>query len=166
MAGARLDARVPSRVQASPSFTATLARVRATLQRTADDEAQLCNVAWPQILSKLHAALETGKPITGAGQGRGLPLDVVVATLKASWHVDGTWPIGPNAKQMLEQQAQQRAQAEKGPEAKQDPGPDDIARAYRARGVHVDEPAYVDDDDWRASGQELPTLSDLDRKSE
>ncbi|TKY87361.1 hypothetical protein EX895_004038 [Sporisorium graminicola] len=134
--------------EATASFTATLARIRTTLSRTSPNEQLLRDDAWPTILKRIHSALDSGKPITGAGPHRGLPMDVVVQTLKASWHVDGTWPVGPNAIQLLEEQSMERTRAEKGPEAKQDPSPDDIAKAYRRRGVHVDEPQQVPDDDW------------------
>lgn len=74
-------------------------------------------------------------------------MDVVVQTLKAGWHVDGTWPLGPNATQLLEEQSMDRMKAEKGPEAKQDPGPDEVAKAYRRRGVNVED-AKIVVDDW------------------
>ncbi|SJX62059.1 uncharacterized protein SRS1_10699 [Sporisorium reilianum f. sp. reilianum] len=134
--------------QATASFMATLNQIRTTLSRTSHDEKLLRDEAWPTILKRIHTALDTGKPITGAGPHRGLPMDVVVHTLKAGWHVDGTWPLGPNAMQLLEEQSKDRAKADKGPEAKQDPSPDDIAEAYRRRGVLVDEPQKVVDDDW------------------
>lgn len=133
---------------ATASFTATLRQIHATLARTSHDETLLGDDAWPSILKRIHTALDTGKPITGAGPQRGLPMDVVVQTLKASWHIDGTWPVGPNAMQVLEEQSREKAKADKGPEAKQDPSPDDVAEAYRRRGVRVDEPLKVDDDDW------------------
>ncbi|CDS00885.1 uncharacterized protein SPSC_03220 [Sporisorium scitamineum] len=134
--------------QATASFTSTLSQIRTTLSRTSHDERLLRDDAWPSILKRIHTALDTGKQITGAGPHRGLPMDVVVQTLKASWHVDGTWPIGPNAVQLLEEQSKERAREEKGPEAKQDPSPEEIAQTYRSRGVLVDEPQKVADDDW------------------
>lgn len=133
--------------QATASFLSTRERIRTTLARTSHDEKLLRDNAWPTILKRIHAALDTGKPITGAGPNRGLPMGMVVQTLKAGWHVDGTWPIGPNAMQLLEEQSVDRARAEKGPEAKQDPSPEDVAQAYRRRGVPVDE-AQVVVDDW------------------
>lgn len=75
-------------------------------------------------------------------------MNVVVQTLKASWHVDGTWPIGPNAMQRLEEQSKSRAEKDKGPEGKQDPSPEDVAKRYRERGVVVAEMETVRDDDW------------------
>lgn len=116
------------------------------LARTSHDEALLRDEAWPSILKRIHAALDTGKPITGAGPNRGLPMDVVVQTLKAGWHVDGTWPIGPNAMQQLEEQSRTRAEQDKGPQGKQDPSPDDVAVAYRHRGVKVEEVTPVEED--------------------
>ena len=136
----------PPSDQASKSFLSTLDLVRTTLSRT-PDEAALRDNAWPNILKRIHGALDTGKPITGAGPGRGLPMDVVVQTLKASWHVDDTWPIGPNALKELEDQSKERMREEKGPEAKQDPSPQDVARAYSARGIHVKE-IETAQDDW------------------
>ncbi|KAJ9477986.1 Cutinase [Pseudozyma hubeiensis] len=133
---------------ATPSFLTTLDRIRTTLARTWHSETLLRDDAWPTILKRIHTALDTGKPITGAGPNRGLPMGVVVQTLKASWHVDGTWPIGPNAMALLEEQSVERMKAEKGPEAKQDPGPEAVARMYRERGVVVEEPLAVGDDDW------------------
>ncbi len=113
----------PPSALASKIFLSTLSSVRSTLSRTAHSEKRLRDEAWPSILKRIHGALDTGKPITGAGPGRGLPMDVVVQTLKAGWHVDGTWPIGPGAMKELEFQAIKRAEQEKGPEAKQDPSP-------------------------------------------
>ncbi|EST07893.1 hypothetical protein PSEUBRA_003018 [Kalmanozyma brasiliensis GHG001] len=133
--------------QATASFLTTLDRIRTTLARTSHDEKLLRDDAWPAILKRVHAALDTGKPITGAGPNRGLPMEIVSQTLKASWHVDGTWPIGPNAMQLLEEHSVEKARAEKGPEAKQDPTSEDVAQAYRRRGVVVDE-AKVVVDDW------------------
>ena len=104
--------------------------------------------AWPTILKRIHGALDTGKPITGAGPGRGLPMGVVVQTLKASWHVDGTWPIGPNAMVELERKSKEKREQDKGPEGRQDPSPEDVARRYRERGVVVAEPENVADEDW------------------
>lgn len=136
-----------SHPHASASFTATLARIQETLDRTSHDEILLRDDAWPSILKRIYVALDTGKAVKGAGEGRGLPMDVVVQTLKAAWHVDGTWPIGPNALKQLEEDSKERAEKEKGPVAKQDPSPDEIARAYRGRGIEVGD---VDEmsDDW------------------
>ncbi|SPC67269.1 uncharacterized protein UHOD_02893 [Ustilago sp. UG-2017b] len=136
----------PPSTSATSTFLATLSRVRSTLDRTSHNEALLRDDAWPSILKRIHGALDTRKPITGAGPNRGLPMDVVVQTLKAGWHVDGTWPIGPNARQELEEQSKEIAMLEKGPEAKQDPSPEDVAEAYRVSGVDVAEPLQVDDD--------------------
>lgn len=137
----------PPSSSATPSFLSTLSRIRSTLERTSHDEKLLRDDAWPTILKRVYGALDTGKPITGASPNRGLPMEVVVQTLKAGWHVDGTWPVGPNALRELEEQSKERALAEKGPEAKQDPSPEDVAVAYRARGVDI-EGAVVVDDDW------------------
>ncbi|KIS70797.1 uncharacterized protein UMAG_01948 [Mycosarcoma maydis] len=133
---------------ATPSFLTTLARTRTTLSQTSHSETLLRDTAWPVILKRIHAALDTGKPITGAGPNRGLPMNIVVQTLKASWHVDGTWPIGPNALQVMEEQSKKRRGIEKGPEGKQDPSPEDVASRYRERGVAIEEPETVVDDDW------------------
>lgn len=133
---------------ATASFRTTLDRIRTTLSRTSHSETLLRDEAWPTILRRMHSALDTGKPITGAGPNRGLPMDVVVQTLKASWHVDGTWPVGPNAMRVLEEQSRDRAKADKGPEGKQDPSPYDVAQAYRDRGVLVEEPQKAADDEW------------------
>ncbi|SPO23487.1 uncharacterized protein UTRI_02166 [Ustilago trichophora] len=139
---------LPSSPHAAASFLSTLDRIRTVLARTASDETLLRDDAWPSILKRIHGALDTGKPITGAGPNRGLPMNVVVQTLKASWHVDGTWPIGPNAMQHLEAQSKIRADKDKGPEGKQDPSPADVAKMYRERGIEVDEMETVRDDDW------------------
>lgn len=134
--------------KATRSFLTTLDQIRSTLSRTSHDETLLRDDAWPTILKRISAALDTGKPITGAGPNRGLPMDVVVQTLKAAWHVDGTWPIGPNALDQLEQQSRERAEWDKGPQAKQDPTPDQVAIAYKARGIQVEEPHQRVQDDW------------------
>lgn len=133
---------------ASRTFLSTLSNVRTTLSRTSHSEVLLRDDAWPTILKRIHGALDTGKPITGAGPGRGLPMDVVVQTLKASWHVDGTWPIDLGAMKEMEEQSIKRAKEEKGPEAKQDPSAEDVARMYSKRGVEVREVERVVDDDW------------------
>lgn len=133
---------------ATASFVNTLDRICTTLGRTAHDATLLRDEAWPSILKRIHGALDTGKPITGAGPNRGLPMGVVIQTLKAGWHVDGTWPIGPNALMELEAQSKARADQDKGPVGKQDPRPDNVAKAYRDRGILVAEAVQVADDDW------------------
>lgn len=141
--------RPPSSPQASAAFLTTIARVRETLARTSHDPLSLKTEAWDSILKRIHEALDSGRTVTGAGPGRGLPLDVVVQTLKAGWHVDGTWPVGPDPLKELEKQSKEKAELEKGPSAQPDPSPENIANAYRRVGVEVGE-AEKDgaEDDW------------------
>ncbi|CAO1618818.1 unnamed protein product [Parajaminaea phylloscopi] len=43
-------------------------------------------------LSDLKRLLDTGRRVGGAS-GRGIPAWIVVRTMKASWHHDGSWPL-------------------------------------------------------------------------
>ncbi|EPQ27713.1 uncharacterized protein PFL1_04851 [Pseudozyma flocculosa PF-1] len=142
---------------ASPScgtgnrFDESVARLDAIIAATAGSGRRL-KEAWPQLRG-LKSALDSGKSVTGAGTARGLPLRIVVQTLKASWHVDDTWPVG------VEEQAAKtttgaglpgsgsQAAPEAGPPVRPDPDPQSIAHAYRERGVEV-APAIVVDDEW------------------
>ncbi|SNX82901.1 uncharacterized protein MEPE_01607 [Melanopsichium pennsylvanicum] len=137
----------PPSPKASASFLNTLNKVQSILARTSHDESLLRDEAWPSLLKRIYGALDTGKPITGAGPNRGLPMSTMVLTLKAAWHIDGTWPIGANALQQLEEHSKFNMARDKGPVGKQDPSPEDVAKAYKKRGVIV-EGVQVVQDDW------------------
>lgn len=129
---------------ATASFVSTVRRLAQLVADTQGDEARL-KAAWPQM-QRIKQGLDSGKVISGAGEDRGLPLHLVIQLLKSSWHADSTWPVGEHALEQLHEQA--AAGQDPGPQAIPDPSPDEIAIAYRMRGVDVPEPALQSDAVW------------------
>lgn len=127
---------------ASASFVSSISRLAQLVEDTQGDESKLKGF-WPQMRG-IKQGLDRGKYISGAGKNRGIPLALTVQLLKASWHADSTWPIGEHALEQRQEQA--IAGREPGPQARPDPSPDEIAAAYRKRGISVSElPLQTDD---------------------
>ncbi|KAN0064225.1 hypothetical protein ACQY0O_003392 [Thecaphora frezii] len=66
-----------SPVAPTEHFRATVRRLDDILLATRGSDRRL-KEAWPQ-LKGLHASLASGKTVTGAGEGRGLPMRIVVS---------------------------------------------------------------------------------------
>ncbi|PWY98551.1 hypothetical protein BCV70DRAFT_201867 [Testicularia cyperi] len=148
---------------ATPAFRTQLGSLAALLTRVRADP-RLLQQSWPRLRG-VKTALDSGKRVgAGAGRHRGLPLSLVIPILKSEWHNDGTWPldcsipghgigiatgtgtdIGSNEQQEKQKPTSMStpAQAHVPP---QDPSPDQIATAYRSRGIAVPDAIPVLDD--------------------
>ncbi|PWN50165.1 hypothetical protein IE53DRAFT_344641 [Violaceomyces palustris] len=123
---------------------AEMERLRALVDSNSKTDRELMSL-WPR-LKNLKASLDQGKEIRNLPVGRGLPLSVLVKILKSCWHNDGTWPLDESVKDRTSIDPTRLPQPEPGPPARPDPDPQQVAEAYKSRGIFVEDPVPLDHD--------------------
>lgn len=121
-------------------------------------------------LSNLYNALDAGRTISYQDDGnrtRGIPMWIVVRTCKAKWHQDGTWPLlgsdeivdadvhgtlpprSTHPSRSLIRPPGTNSFAAPTVLSTQEPSAEEIAQAYRRRGIKVEEAVLSPDlEDW------------------
>ncbi|WFC95677.1 hypothetical protein MBRA1_002330 [Malassezia brasiliensis] len=84
---ASVDGRAPPNEE---KYRATLARIEALFANDPNAEEL---AASQKLLGPLYRTLDSRRSVAMPNQPRGIPLNLVVKTLKSAWHVDGTWPL-------------------------------------------------------------------------